>query len=94
MLRCEGVVVVGVFGRVVQGFRDLRASQLLESKLYGLGGSMFGLVFAGVFLYLNGLWYVLIALGFGFVLQFIEFVSVWKQWEAAVSVERELEGVL
>ena len=79
------------WNRFVDGVKNLTQVQQLHSKMVGELGTIVGLVFASVFLCLNGFWYFIIVMAFSTLISFISFIGTRQQWVEAKRIEEELK---
>jgi predicted tellurium resistance membrane protein TerC len=78
---------IDFFKRWGKGMMNLSMSQQLHAKMVGHFGGMIGLVFAIIFMVLQGLWYFVIFMIFMTWLQWIEFVGTRKKLKNSMQLE-------
>lgn len=79
------------------GIMGLSTAQRLKAKLNGHLGSIFGMVFATVFLIRSGFWYFIFVMFFTVFLQCLEYINTKQMYTQALKVEemqKELEEVI
>lgn len=69
----------GFFGRWKQGLMDLTPIQIMRSQIVGYYGNIFGIIFATVFLMMNGLWYFIIFMVFTTFLQIMQLIALLQK---------------
>ena len=67
------------------------AEQLLLMSIIGYAGTMFGTVFALVFLISLGMWYISIAIVFTLLIQYSGLKSVWQQYQQLKDIQKQFE---
>jgi len=69
------------------------AESLILIQLIGYIGTMFGTIFALVFLIAFGMWYISIAIGFSLLIQYSGLKSVWQQYQQLKDIKEQFEEV-
>lgn len=66
--------------RWIQGMQNLTPAQMLHIKMNSQIGMMIGMILAGVFLAMQGFWYMDIIMFFAIIIQLVDYVGTRQQW--------------
>ena len=60
--------------------KDLTPAQMLHIKMNSQIGMIIGMILAGVFLFIQGFWYMDIIMFFATIIQIVDYIGTRQQW--------------
>mgnify|MGYP001564099378 CR=1 FL=1 len=66
--------------RWIEGMQNLTPAQMLHIKMNSQIGMIIGMVLAGVFLAMQGFWYMDIIMLFAIIIQVVDYIGTRQQW--------------
>ena len=79
------------FSKWKKGMMEMTPIQLAHTEVVGHTGTLIGIVFAWLVMFMQGMWYFTILMFFAFLLSGVAWISAKQKHKAMVTVQRQIE---